>query len=276
MEARGARAAGSTAPGGVRGAARVAAALARNTFLEAVRDRVLYLLLFFAIFVFGASRLLAPLALGEGRRVTLDLGFAAISAFGCLATIFVGHQLIFREVERKTLYFLFARPVRRGEFVAGKYLGLCAILLVCVAVMGGILAGVLAGAGHALGPAFAPAIGLIFLEGAVLGAVAVLWAAATSPVLAGLLTLATWAIGHGSGDLKELLALSPSAGAQSAVEALSWVVPRLYLFADTLPVLAGTGYPADRLAWAAIYAFGYAGAALVGAALLLRRREFSL
>ena len=110
-------------------------ALAWNTFLQAVRDRVLYLLLFFGLFVFGAARLLSPLALGEGRRITLDLGFASLSAFGCLIAIFVGHQLIFREVERKTLYFLFARPLSRSQFVWGKYLGLCLTLACSVVLM---------------------------------------------------------------------------------------------------------------------------------------------
>lgn len=251
-------------------------ALARQTFLEAVRDRVLYLLLFFGLFVFGASRLLAPLALGEGRRVTLDLGFTAISAFGCLTTIFVGHQLIFREIERKTLYFLFSRPLRRGEFVLGKYLGLCLVLAAAVLLMGGILAGVLRLAGYDFGLAFVHALGLAFLEMTVLAAVAVFCATVSSPVLAGLFTLAAWVIGHGSGDLRELLTISSSPQVDALVTAVFWIVPRLDLYHDILPVLAGAAFTPAQIGWGLLYALTYAGAALLAAALVLRRREFSL
>jgi ABC-type transport system involved in multi-copper enzyme maturation permease subunit len=257
-------------------ALRAIAAIARNTFREAVRDRVLYLLLFFGLFVFGASRVIAPLALGEGRRVTLDLGFAAISAFGCLTTIFVGHQLIFREIERKTLYFLFARPLRRSEFVLGKYAGLCLVLAAAVAVMGGMLALVLRAAGYALGPAYGPALLLAFFEMAVLAAVAVLCAAVSAPVLAGLFTLAGWIIGHAASDLRDAAALLPSPAVDALLRCLYWIVPRLDLYHDTLPILRGEAYPAIHLLWGAAYAAIYAAAALLGATLALRRREFPL
>jgi Cu-processing system permease protein len=259
------------------GAASLAAvsALAHATFLEAVRDRVLYLLLFFGIFVFGASRLLAPLALGEGRRITLDLGFAAISAFGCLAVIFVGHQLIFREVERRTLFFLFARPLRRFEFVWGKYWGLLGVLAASVALMGGMLAVVLVASGYAFGWPYLGALALAFGELTVLAAVAVLFASVTSPVLAGLLTLATWLIGHGAGDLQELLVSTASPSAAAAIRAVGWIVPRLDLYHDILPVLDGHGYPANQLLLGGAYAVVYATAALVGASLVLRHRELA-
>lgn len=261
--------------GGLAASFTAVSALAHATFLEAVRDRVLYLLLFFGLFVFGASRLLAPLALGEGRRITLDLGFTAISAFGCLAVIFVGHQLIFREVERRTLFFLFARPLRRSEFVCGKYFGLVAVLAAAVAIMGGMLATVLWASGYAFGWPFLGALALAFGELTVLAAVAVFFATVTSPVLAGLLTLAAWVIGHGSGDLQQLLASTASPGATAAIHAVGWVVPRLGLYHDILPVLEGRGYPAGQIVLGGAYAVAYAAAALVGASLVLRRRELA-
>jgi len=263
------RAAGPRAPGAIR-------ALAVNTFLEAARDRVLYLLLFFGLFVFGASRLLDPLALGEGRRITLDLGFAALSAFGCLTTIFVGHQLIFREIERKTLFFLFSRPLRRVEFVLGKYLGLVLVLAAAVVVMGTLLAAVLLASGYAFGVAFAQALWLVFCEMAVLAAVAVFFAAFTSPVLAGLFTLAAWVIGHGSGELAALLAQSPGGSTGQLAGIAVWVVPRLDLYHDIVPVAAGTSYPLAALGWGTAYGMLYGGAALVGAAVVLARRELTL
>lgn len=251
-------------------------ALAWNTFLEAARDRVLYLLLFFGLFVFGASRLLDPLALGEGRRITLDLGFAALSAFGCLTTIFVGHQLIFREIERKTLFFLFSRPLRRAEFVLGKYLGLVLVLAASVVVMGTLLAAVLVVSRYSFGVAFGQALLLVFCEMAILAAVAVFFAAFTSPVLAGLFTLAAWVIGHGSGELAALLAQSPGGSIARIAEVVAWIVPRLDLYHDIVPVAAGTAYPPGMLLWGCAYGLLYAGAALIGATVVLSRRELSL
>ena len=255
---------------------RVIAALAYHTFLEAVRDKVLYLLLFFGLFVFVASRVLSPLALGEGRRITIDIGLTALSLFGCLMTIFVGHQLIFREIERKTLYFLFARPIERGAFVMGKYLGLLLTLACSIAAMGGLLALVLLLSGYEFGVALPQALGLIFLELSIVAALAVLLASFTSPVLAGLFTLAAYIVGHGSGDLFALLRSGKAAGAEGWVSAVTWIVPRLDLYHDAWPVLSMSTYSLESLALALGYAGIYAGTCLIVAALVLERRELAL
>ncbi|MCC7141704.1 MAG: ABC transporter permease [Candidatus Eisenbacteria bacterium] len=252
------------------------AALAHHTFLEAVRDKVLYLLLFFGLFAFGASRVLAPLALGEGRRITIDVGLAGLSLFGCLMTIFVGHQLIFREVERKTLYFVFARPIRRSSFVLGKYLGLVLTLACATASMGLLLVLVLAASRYEFGLALFQAFGLVFLELSIVAALAVLLASFTTPILAGLLTLAAYQVGHGSGDLFALLESSDGSGGARWLQAITWVVPRLDLYHDTWPVLTGAGFGPVHLALASAYAVIYASACLVLAGIILERRQLAL
>lgn len=255
---------------------RVIAALGWNTFLEAVRDKILYLLVFFGIFLFGASRLLAPLALGEGRRISLDVGLASISVFGCLITIFVGHQLIFREVDRKTLYFVFSRPVRRADFVWGKFLGLWAVLAVAVSAMGAILCGVLSLSGYSYGLPLFQAIGFVLLELTVLASLALLIASFTSPILAGLLTLSAYLIGHGSGDLFALAGSVTTPVLQGLLRVASWIVPRLDLYGEMLPVLQNTGWTAAQYGWGIAYAAVYATAALTLASAILERREFHL
>lgn len=255
---------------------RVLRSVAWNTFLEALRDKIFYLLVFFGIFLFGASRLLAPLALGEGRRVTLDVGLASVSIFGCLIVIFVGHQLIFREVERKTLYFLFARPIRRAEFIWGKYFGLALTLAVSVAAMGLLLAAVLWVSRYEFGFALLQALVFVFLELSILAALAVLVAAFTSPVLAGLITLAAYLIGHGSGDLLELLNQAASPPARAVLHAAAWLIPRLDLYSQMLPVLRGDPWGAGQCFYAVGYAAAYSAACLTLAATVLSRRELSL
>jgi len=255
---------------------RVIGALGWHTFLEAVRDRILYLLVFFGIFVFGLSRLLSPLALGEGRRITIDVGLVSLSAFGCLLTIFVGHQLIFREIERKTLYFLFSRPIRRADFVVGKYLGLLMVLAVCLTAMGSILAGVLVLSKYAFGWAFLQAIFMTFLELSIVAALAILLASFTTPVLAGLLTLAAYLIGHGSGDLLTFLQGNETSTTRIFERIFAVLVPRLDLYNDSLPVLTGMLWSPEQCLYGALYAVCYAGACLFFATVVLSRRELAL
>src|SRR5262250_3694856 len=111
-------------------------AIARNTFREAVRDRVLYNLILFALLLIGSAIFIGELSAGQEAKIVVDLGLSAMLLFGVFIAIFVGVGLVYKEIERRTIYAIFSKPVGRGEFLVGKYLGLCLTLLVNVAVMG--------------------------------------------------------------------------------------------------------------------------------------------
>src|SRR4029077_18414859 len=111
-------------------------AISRNTFREAVRDRVLYNLVFFVLLLTAAAIFIGELSGGQERKIIVDLGLSAMLLFGVFIAIFVGVGLVYKEIERRTVYSIFSKPVGRGEFLLGKYLGLCLTLLVNVAVMG--------------------------------------------------------------------------------------------------------------------------------------------
>src|SRR5688500_4056796 len=104
-------------------------AIARNAFREAVRDRVLYNLVLFVLLLTAASIFIGELSGGQERKVIVDLGLSAMLLFGVFIAIFVGVGLVYKEIERRTVYTIFAKPVSRGEFLLGKYLGLCLTLL---------------------------------------------------------------------------------------------------------------------------------------------------
>src|SRR5262245_13032549 len=110
--------------------------IAKNAFREAVRDRVLYNLILFVLLITGAAIFLGELTAGQEARVIVNLGLSAILIFGTFISIFVGVSLVWKEIEKRTVYSIFSKPVGRGEFIVGKYLGLCLTLLVNVAVMG--------------------------------------------------------------------------------------------------------------------------------------------
>src|SRR5947199_3851815 len=110
-------------------------AIARNAFREAVRDRVLYNLVVFALLLIAGAIFLGELSAGQEAKIIVDLGLSAILLFGVFIAIFVGVGLVYKEIERRTLYAILAKPVSRAEFLLGKYLGLCVTLLVNLLVM---------------------------------------------------------------------------------------------------------------------------------------------
>src|SRR5690349_14258240 len=110
--------------------------IAFNTFREAVRDRVLYNLLLFVLLLIGGAIFLGELSGGQEKKIITDLGLSAMLLFGVFIGIFVGVSLVYKEIERRTVYALFAKPVGRGEFLVGKYLGLCLTLLLNTIIMG--------------------------------------------------------------------------------------------------------------------------------------------
>jgi Cu-processing system permease protein len=110
-------------------------AIAFNTFREAVRDRVLYNLVFFALLLVAMAPLLGQISIGVQRVLLVNLSLTAISIFGTVISIFVGISLVSKEIEKRTLYPVLSRPVGRGEFIVGKYFGLAGTLLVNTAAM---------------------------------------------------------------------------------------------------------------------------------------------
>jgi ABC-type transport system involved in multi-copper enzyme maturation permease subunit len=247
-------------------------AIAWNTILEAIRERVLYLLAGFGVFVFIASRLLGPLALGEGRRITCDLGLFSLSFFGLLIIVFVGHSLVHREIERGSVAFLFSRPVGRGAFVTGKFVGLAIVLAAAELAMGGMLAGVMALSRFPVDGSLVGAVLLTLLGLWVLAAVAVLLASVASPILAGLLVLGIWVIGNGAGSLTELSGMLPGGAASGAAKGILWVVPRLDLYNASSSLVHGVAVGPTRWLWSASYATLYIVAALVLARIAFSRR----
>src|SRR5213082_2445578 len=104
--------------------------IATNTFREAVRDRVLYNLIAFALLMSGAAVLVGQISIGIERLVVINLGLTAVSLFGIVIAIFIGIGLVSKEIDKRTLYTVLSRPVRRWEFIAGNFFGLAGTLVV--------------------------------------------------------------------------------------------------------------------------------------------------
>src|SRR5882672_5691660 len=176
-----------------------------NTFREAVRDRVLYNLVLFVLLLTVSAVFLGAASASQDAKIIVDLGLSAMLLFGAFIAVFVGVGLVWKEIERRTLYTIFAKPVGRSEFLLGKYLGLCATLAVNVIVMGAGVTLVLLYVARGATPLLAalwPTIALIYLELTLLTAVALVFSSFSSPIFSAFGSLAVFVIGHFTADLK--------------------------------------------------------------------------
>ena len=248
--------------------------LSQNTYREAIREKLLYNLLLFAALMILSSIVLAKLHLGYDERIYRDVGLAAIAMFGALIAIFVGINLVNREISQKTVYAMLAKPLRRWEFVVGKYLGLISLLALEIGIMSGFFLAVLLYKGSPWEWGLVWAIGFIFLELALITAVAIFFSSFTTPYLAGMFTVALWIIGHLLADVRDFGLQPGSESIRPLTEALYWSLPNM----DRLDIKAaaadGQAIEVARMAGAAIYAVCYSGALLMGGMLLFQRRDF--
>ncbi|HKZ80488.1 MAG TPA: ABC transporter permease subunit [Pyrinomonadaceae bacterium] len=252
-------------------------AIARNTFREAVRDRVLYNLVLFVLLLTAAAIFIGELSGGQERKIIVDLGLSAMLLFGVFIAIFVGVGLVYKEIERRTIFAIFAKPVGRGEFLIGKYLGLSLTLLVNVLIMGaGIsLALVYVGGGwEPLALTIWPAILLIYIELLILTGVALLFSSFSSPALSALLTFFVFIIGHFSADLKSLAISTGSIGARWLFAGLYYLLPNLANYSYITPAAHGQVPELSQSVVAVIYAFFYTTVVLAVALLVFNRRNF--
>jgi ABC-type transport system involved in multi-copper enzyme maturation permease subunit len=248
-------------------------AIALNTFREAIRDRILYVLLIFAVVLIVGSRLLSLLTVGNEEKIIKDVGLSAISVFGVLTAVFVGVSLVFKEIERRTVYTLLANPVRRWQFVAGKFVGLLVVLAMNVAVMSAALCGILWLRGE---PPWGlvPAVALILVELTVITSFALLFSSITNPTLAALMTFAVYVMGHLSWSLLLLKAKLGTVGAW-VCDVVYWVMPNLERLNIKAEAVHDIPLEPGVVPLALLYGVSYSLVVLALACVAFERKEFS-
>ncbi len=252
-------------------------AIARNAFREAVRDRVLYNLVLFVLLLTAGAIFIGELSGGQERKIIVDLGLSAMLLFGVFISIFVGVGLVYKEIERRTVYAIFSKPVGRGEFLVGKYLGLCLTLLVNLVVMGAGVSLALIYVSHGLDPlalSIWPAVLLIYVELMILTSVALLFSSFSSPALSALLTFFVFIIGHFSADLKSLADSMAGASARWVFRGLYYLVPNLANYSVITPAAHGLTPALGNVVASVLYALAYITVILAAATLIFRRRNF--
>jgi Cu-processing system permease protein len=261
--------------------------IALNVFRESVRDKVLYNLVAFAILLMGASYLLGQLTAGQDVKIIKDLGLAATSIFGLFIAIFIGIGLVSKEVERRSIYALLAKPIERRHVVLGKYAGLVLTLAVNLAIMAAALYAVLAymawGAGPeaaqtwerpAIDPALLVAVGLTFVELAVVTAIAVFFSTFSTPLLSAAFTFGLFIAGRFSADLRNFNQIVESPAAAWLARALYWILPNLAPFDVRAQIVHGQPVQAGYVFLTMGYGLLYAAALVTAATFIFSRRDF--
>lgn len=249
--------------------------IAKNTFREAVRDRILYNLVLFVLLITAAAILLGELTAGQEARTIVDLGLSAMLFFGVFIAIFVGVSLVSKEIEKRTIYAIFSKPVKRSEFIIGKYIGLCMTLLVNTAVMGlGVSLALLYVGGGRLVWSIWGGIVLIFLELTIITGVAILFSSFSTPALSALLTFFVFVIGHFSASLKDLAAALGSRSAELVFTTIYYLLPNLSHFSFITASAHGDTPPIAYVAGAFGYALLYDVILMTMTIWIFRRRNF--
>ena len=250
-------------------------AIASNTFREAVRDRVLYNLIGFAVLMAGAAILVGQVSVDIEKNVVINLGLTAVSLFGVIIAIFIGIGLVSKEIDKRTLYTVLSRPVQRWEFILGKFFGLAGTLAVnTVCMAAGVFLAMLYVA-HKLQPSDSSvlaALYFIILQFLIVTSLALFFSSFSSPLLSAVFTFALFVIGSFSGDLREFAA-TESGPSYWITMAAARIIPN-FSGLNVISMVAHGEPVAGSLIFAnTAYTFFYVAMVLCGATLIFERRN---
>ena len=250
--------------------------VAINTFREAIRDRVLYNLVFFALLMISAALPVGQISLGIERLVIINLGLTSISVFGLVMAIFLGVGLIHKEMDKRTLYALLAKPIRRWEFLVGKFAGLVLTLAVNTVFMTFGLAVALFAVGRRFETSdvsILTAVYFILLSLALVTGIALFFSSFSTPMLSTLFTLSIYIAGLFAADIRAFGGITENRPAVMVTSVCSYLLPNFRNFNVMAAVAHGRGVPWRLVGGNTAYAGLYLVAILVGASLIFRHRE---
>lgn len=252
--------------------------IAHNTFREAIRNKVLYSILLFAILLVAISAFFGSVSIGSQERVIKDFGLFSLSFFGTIITILSGTTLLNKEIKQKTIYNILSKPLPRWQFILGKHLGLSATVSILVLAMGLGLIGFVACFEGQVDWLLFQALYFIVLEVIVVAAIAIFFSSVViTTTLTGIFTLGFYIAGRSIAYLTYFVA-SPDNTTPAltiVVHVLNWVVPDLSVFSVQDQIVYGHAASNEQFLFALLYAFSYSAIVLFLAALVFERRELT-
>ncbi len=245
-----------------------------NTFRESVRDKVFITIIIFAILVIGSGRVIKPLALGEEAKVVKDIGLNAITFFSVLIAILVGGRLVYKEIEKRTIYLILSRPIPRWQFVLGKYLGLLLVLFESLLIMTGAFYIIMFLLNIPSNVYLLWAILMTFCQLWILTAIAILFSTFSTPITSSIFTFAIYVMGHLTRDLKVFAKLSKSPINELFANIIYYVLPNFSNFNIKSAVVHNLIIETNAMLLTILYAIFYSALMLFIASQILARKDF--
>jgi ABC-type transport system involved in multi-copper enzyme maturation permease subunit len=250
------------------------AAVVLNTFREAIRDKVFITIIVFSIIIMGSGRIVKPLALGEEGKVIKDIGLNSITFFSVLIGILVGGRLVYKEIEKKTIYLVISRPIHRWQFIVGKHFGLLLVLFESLLIMTGAFYVILFLLKIQANFYLLLSILMTFFQLWIITAIAILLSTFTTPITSAIFAFALYFIGHLTGDLKALAAMSKSVQVKFVCNALYYLLPNLSNFDIKNQVVHNVIIEPNVIFFAIGYAIVYSAVIIFIASLIFQRKDF--
>lgn len=247
-------------------------AVAYNTYLETVRQKLFLGMIFFAFLLMAASLILKDISVRQDLKILQDIGLAATEFFGTLVALFLGADLVSRDIERRTLHLLIVKPLTRTEFIVGRYLGLCLTILTSVVLMATGIALALLTAHGSFSRGLGAATFSIFLQLCLTGAISTFLSATASRPLALLGATILCVLGRVT-DVLRNASLILEGFPDWLGKALYAGLPNLLSFDLKTRAIYGDPIPGSLLLYLAFYALAYITALLALGALAFERRD---
>jgi ABC-type transport system involved in multi-copper enzyme maturation permease subunit len=253
------------------------ASITLNTFKESVRERVLYNLVVFALLLIGAAILFGSISVGIEQIILVNLGLSSILVFGVLMAIFIGIGLVWKEIERRTIFSILSKPVRRGEFILGKYLGLFLTLIINTGIMTlGFYAALLYQKRtlEAADLVALEAVYFILLQLAMVVGLALLFSCISTPVLSAVFTFSLYVVGNFLADIRWFGQETGSSLVESLTTGIYYLLPNFSNFDVISQIAHGEHIPGYLLISNSLYALLYVSILISVAILIFEEREF--
>lgn len=248
--------------------------IAKNTFRETIRDKILYVILAFAILIIISTIFFGSISLDQDIKVIKDLGLAGIFLFGIIIAIFVGTNLVHKELDKRTIFLIFSKPITKYEFVLGKFFGIALTLFLVTLAMAAVFLIILAIKKTAIELILVEALAWGYLELLIIAAISIMFSSLTSPIASTIYTICLFIIGHASNSFLYLIAQTDSAILAGILKTIHYIIPNFEKFNIRNSAIVGIGISGEQVLYTILYALVYIILALTIANFLLKKQEF--
>lgn len=247
--------------------------IAKNTFKEIAHEKIFYALIGFSIFILGLSLALGQLTFAEQSRISINFGFTAVHLSTVILSVLFSSQLIHKEIDRKTIMSLLARPISIDTFLVGKVLGLLSLTVALLFFLGGIISLIVIGFGLKLN--YLVLVGLfgVLLESLILISLCTFLSAISRPALVISYGFLLFIMGHSLSSLAYFSERSDKQWFKSLADFVQTVTPDLEQFNWRARFLYNEGISLSELGYSSLIALAWSVLFIVLASFLFRRRD---